>query len=58
VALGMTRFLSSFLFEVTATDPWTFVGVPTLLLGVAVAASYLPARRAGRIDPLTALKSD
>lgn len=57
-AVGMTRFLSSFLFEITATDPWTFVAAPTFLLGVAVAASYLPARRAGRIDPLAALKSD
>ena len=57
-ALGLTRFLSSFLFEVTATDPWTFVVVPGILLGVGVAASYLPARRAGRIDPLAALKSD
>jgi predicted lysophospholipase L1 biosynthesis ABC-type transport system permease subunit len=57
-ALGLTRFLSSFLFEVTATDPWTFVVVPGILFGVGVAASYLPARRAGRIDPLAALRSD
>ncbi len=57
-ALGLTRFLSSFLFEVTTMDPWTFVAVPIVLVGVAVAASYLPARRAGRIDPLAALRSD
>ena len=64
VALGLagsfaaTRLVASFLFGVDATDPLTFVAVATLLLGVALLASYIPSRRALRVDPLTALRAD
>jgi hypothetical protein len=57
-ALGLTRFLSTLLFGVTASDPTTF-GVVTLLLGaIAAAACYLPARRASRVDPVVALRCE
>jgi putative ABC transport system permease protein len=55
-ALGLTRFLSTFLFGVTTTDPMTFAVAISTLFGVAFAASYLPARRATRIDPVRALR--
>ena len=58
IVAGMfvTRVLSDMLFGVTPKDPLTFVGVPVLLLVVAFLACYIPARRATRIDPLTALR--
>jgi putative ABC transport system permease protein len=58
VALGATRVLSSMLFGIRPTDAITFAAVSCLLLGVALVASYLPARRATRVDPVVALRYD
>jgi putative ABC transport system permease protein len=55
-AFGLTRGLSGMLYGVTATDPLVFGGVPLLLVAVSVLASYIPARKAARIDPLAALR--
>jgi len=55
-ALALTRFLERMLFGVTPADPLTFLGVATLLLSVAAAACYIPARRASRVDPMVALR--
>jgi putative ABC transport system permease protein len=54
----LTRFVASMLFGVSATDLVTHVAVSLLLTGVALLASYLPARRATRIDPLVALRQE
>lgn len=58
LALAMTRLMSGLLFGVGVTDPWTFVLIALLFAAVALLASYLPARRAARTDPLTALRYD
>ena len=55
-AFAWTRLLRSLLFEVTPTDPATLLSVACLLLAVAAVATFLPARRAARIDPLIALR--
>jgi putative ABC transport system permease protein len=55
-AFALTRYLRTLLFDVSATDAATFVALPILLCAIAVAASYIPARRAARVDPLAALR--
>jgi len=57
-ALGLSRLLSNLLFAVRPSDPLTFLGVGVLLIAVGLAASYLPTRRAMRVDPLVALRHE
>ena len=56
ISLALSRLLSTLLFGISPQDPVTFAGVPFLLLAVALLSSYLPARRAMRIDPMVALR--
>jgi len=57
-ALALTRVMSSLLFGVSPTDPLTFATVPVVLLLVSLAATYVPARRASRVDPVQTLRGD
>ncbi len=57
-SLALTQFLRSFLFNVTSTDPATFVGTSVLLFSVAIVASFLPARKAAKTEPMVAIRFD
>ena len=58
VSLGLTRVMTSLMYGVSVTDPVTFISVSLLLIFISVLASYIPARRAAKIDPMVALRSE
>ncbi len=58
VALFLTRLLESMLFRVTAIDPVTFIVMSAVMIGVALLASYIPARRASSVDPMVSLRAE
>jgi len=57
-AFGLTHLIASFLFGVKPWDPEVFISVPLILASVALLAAWLPARRASRLDPMQALRSE
>jgi ABC-type antimicrobial peptide transport system permease subunit len=58
VSIALARLLRSELIQVSAFDPLTFVGMCAVLIAVTLAATYLPARRAAKVDPMIALRYD
>ena len=58
VAVGSTRYLSTLLYDVKAVDPLVFAAMSVTMIGMGVLASYVPARRASKVDPIEALRSD
>jgi hypothetical protein len=57
-ALGLTRLLTGFLYDVNAADPITYTAITLLLTAAALLACYLPARRAAQVEPIRALRYD
>jgi putative ABC transport system permease protein len=57
-AIGLTRVMKNLLFNVSPTDPATFALIALLLVAVALIASYIPARRAAKVDPLLAIRNE
>ena len=57
-AFGLSNLLRSIVFEVSTQDPVVFIGVPLVLGFVVIVAGYIPARRATKVDPLDALRSE
>ena len=58
VAAGLTKYIQTLLFGIGHLDIYTFAGTALVMLGVALIASYIPARRASKVDPLIALRAD
>jgi hypothetical protein len=57
IAIGMSRIVKSFLFNVAPTEPIVYIAIAVLVIAVALAAALVPARRASRVDPIVALRS-
>ena len=57
-AFALTRVMSTLLYKVSAADPTTFGGISALIVCVSLLASYIPARKASRVDPMVALRYD